>query len=87
MTDFFKEFDAERWYFTFVDEDDKTLPVQQVGIVAIFHMVDAYLPDRRKGIAQAFSLYYELYGEKLKGGYPKRLGCLCHLSFRGLPAP
>ena len=69
MTDFFKEFDAERWYFTFVDEDDKTLPVQQVGIVAIFHMVDAYLPDRRKGIAQAFSLYYELYGEKLKGGY------------------
>jgi len=69
MTDFFKEFDAERWYFTFADEDDNTLIVQQVGIVAVFHLVDAYLPVRRKGIAEAFSLYYELYGDKLKGGY------------------
>lgn len=69
MTDFFTEFDAERWYFTFMDEDDNTLPVQQVGVVAIFHMMDAYLPARRKGIAEAFSLYHELYGDKLKGGY------------------
>ncbi|WP_313064533.1 type VI immunity family protein [Achromobacter animicus] len=69
MTDFFNQFDAERWYFTFADEDDNTLLVQQVGIVAIFHLVDAYLPVRRKGIAEAFSLYYELYGDKLKGGY------------------
>ncbi|WP_158685930.1 type VI immunity family protein [Achromobacter spanius] len=69
MTDFFKEFAAERWYFTFADEEDNTLLVQQVGIVAIFHLVDAYLPVRRKGIAEAFSLYHELYGDKLKGGY------------------
>lgn len=54
MTDFFNEFDAERWYHTFADEDDNTLLVQQVGIVAIFHLVDAYLPVRRKGIAEAF---------------------------------
>lgn len=69
MTDFFSEFDAQRWYFTFMDEDDLTLPVQQVGVVAIFHMLDAYLPVRRQGIAEAFSLYYELYGDKLNGGY------------------
>ena len=69
MTDFFSEFDAERWYFTFADEDDNKLIVQQVGIVAIFHLVDAYLPIRRKGIAEAFTLYHELYGDKLKGGY------------------
>ncbi len=69
MTDFFNEFDAERWYFTFADEDDNTLIVQQVGIVAVFHLVDAYLPVRRKGIAEALSLYHELYGDKLKGGY------------------
>ncbi len=69
MTDFFHEFNAERWYFTFADEDDNTLLVQQVGIVAIFHLVDAYLPVRRKGIAEAFSLYHDLYGDKLKGGY------------------
>lgn len=69
MTDFFSEFDAEHWHFTFMDEDDITLPVQQVGIVAIFHLMDAYLPNRREGIAEAFSLYHELYGDKLKGGY------------------
>ncbi|PJI54308.1 hypothetical protein CTI14_16955 [Methylobacterium radiotolerans] len=69
MTDFFSEFDAERWYFTFMDEDDHTLPVQQVGIVAIFHLMDAYHPHRRKGIAEAFSLFHHLYGDKLKGGY------------------
>ncbi|MGE8409890.1 MAG: type VI immunity family protein [Pseudomonas sp.] len=69
MTDFFTEFDAERWHFTYVDENDHDLPVQQVGIVAIFSMVDAYLPVRRKGIAEAFTLYHNLYGDKLKGGY------------------
>ncbi|PAT45945.1 hypothetical protein CJU41_21325, partial [Pseudomonas aeruginosa] len=71
MSDFFSEFDAERWYFTFMDEDDNTLPVQQVGIVAVFHLVDAYLPVRRKGIAEAFTLYHEFYGDKLKGGIVK----------------
>jgi hypothetical protein len=69
MTDFFTTFDAERWHFTFTDEDDPTLPVQQVGLVAIFHLVNAYLPVRRKGIAEAFALYHELYGAKLRGGY------------------
>ncbi|MEN5158872.1 type VI immunity family protein [Achromobacter spanius] len=69
MSDFLSKFDAERWHFTFVDEDDETLPVQQVGIVAVFYLVDAYLPPRRKGIAEAFTLYNELYGDKLKGGY------------------
>ena len=69
MTDFFTEFDAERWNFTYVDETDHDIPVQQVGIVANFHLLDAYHPIRREGIAQAFSLYNELYGDKLKGGY------------------
>ena len=69
MTDFFTEFDAERWHFTYVDENDHDLPVQQVGIVAIFSLVDAYFPARRKGIAEAFSLYKSLYGDKIKGGY------------------
>ncbi|WP_454727080.1 MULTISPECIES: type VI immunity family protein [Cupriavidus] len=74
MTDFFSAFDAERWDFTFMDEDDHALPVQQVGIVAIFHLVDAYLPIRRKGIAEAFTLYHALYGDKLKGGYREDKG-------------
>lgn len=69
MNDLFSEFESERWHFTFVDKEDTTLPVQHVGIVAVFHLVDAYLPIRRKGIAEAFALYYNLYGDKLKGGY------------------
>lgn len=74
MTDFFTEFDAERWHFTYVDENDHDLPVQQVGIVAIFSLIDAYLPFRRKGIAEAFTLYHDLYGDKLNGGYREDKG-------------
>ncbi len=76
MTDFFTEFDAERWHFTYVDENDHSLPVQKIGIVATFHLLDAYLPIRREGIAQAFSLYNELYGDKLKGGYREDKGMI-----------
>ncbi|PJI54304.1 hypothetical protein CTI14_16985 [Methylobacterium radiotolerans] len=71
MNDLFSEFESERWHFTFVDKEDTTLPVQHVGIVAVFHLVDAYLPIRRKGIAEAFALYYDLYGDKLKGATGK----------------
>jgi len=69
MTDFFEAFDAERWYFTFMDEEDESRPVQQVGLVAVFYLVDGYLPVRRKGLAEAFALYHQHYGDKLKGGY------------------
>ncbi|UVK91952.1 DUF3396 domain-containing protein [Pseudomonas atacamensis] len=66
---FFKDFDAHRWDFTIVDEDDEEKPVLQVGMVAVFHLVDAYLPVRRKHIAQAFELYCTYFGEKLVWGY------------------
>lgn len=52
---FFKDFDAHRWDFTIVDEDDEEKPVLQVGLVAIFYLVDAYLPVRRKHIAQGLN--------------------------------
>ncbi|MEN5245944.1 type VI immunity family protein [Pseudomonas atacamensis] len=66
---FFKDFDAHRWDFTVVDEDDEEKPVLQVGLVATFYMVDAYLPIRRKHIAEAFELYCKHFGEKLVWGY------------------
>ena len=72
--EFFEAFETERWNFTFVDEADTTKPVQQVGLVAVFHLVDAYLPIRRKHIAEAFTLYDKHYGSKLKGGYREDLG-------------
>jgi hypothetical protein len=52
-----------------MDEEDITKPTIQVGLVAVFYLVDAYLPLRRKHIAEAFALYDKHYGDKLKGGY------------------
>ncbi|WP_211460892.1 type VI immunity family protein [Collimonas silvisoli] len=72
--EFFDTFDAERWSLTFMDEEDTTQPVQQVGVVAIFHLVDAYLPIRRKHIAEAIALYDQHFGSKLQGGYRGEMG-------------
>lgn len=66
---FFKDFDAHRWDLTIVDEEDEEQPVLQVGLVATFHLVDAYLPVRRKHIAEAFELYCKYFGDKLIWGY------------------
>ncbi|WP_321866117.1 type VI immunity family protein [Paraburkholderia tropica] len=67
--EFFEVFDAERWNFTFMDEMDTTKPVQQVGLVAVFYLVDAYLPLRRKHIAEALKAFFSSYGEKLTWGF------------------
>lgn len=72
--EFFKGFDEERWYFTYMDEEDITKPTIQVGLVAVFYLVDAYLPLRRKHIAEAFALYDKHYGDKLKSGYREDKG-------------
>lgn len=66
---FFKDFDVHRWDFTIVDEEDEEQPILRVGLVATFYLVDAYLPIRRKHIAQAFELYCERFGDKLVWGY------------------
>jgi len=78
--EFFELFDNERWNFTFMDEADIAKPVQQVGLMAVFYLVDAYLPVRRKHIAEAFSLYDKYFGDKLHGGYRSRLVFLRHAS-------
>ncbi|MCJ7957063.1 MAG: DUF3396 domain-containing protein [Pseudomonas sp.] len=66
---FFKDFDANCWNFTIADEEDEEQPVLQVGLVATFYLVDAYLPVRRKHIAEAFELYCRYFGEHLVWGY------------------
>jgi hypothetical protein len=68
-TDFFKAFEDERWEFTYMDEEDTSKPTIQVGLVAVFYLVDAYLPIRRRHIAEAFALYDRHYGQHLKSGY------------------
>lgn len=66
---FFKNFDAHRWDLTIVDEEDEEQPVLQVGLVATFYLADAYLPVRRKHVAEAFELYCKHFGDKLSWGY------------------
>ncbi|MBY8951936.1 DUF3396 domain-containing protein [Pseudomonas sp. PA-1-2A] len=66
---FFKDFDAHRWDFTIVDQEYEEQPVLQVGLVVTFYLADAYLPARRKHIAEAFELYCRHFGEKLIWGY------------------
>ena len=57
-----------------MDEADTSKPVQQVGLVAVFYLVDASLPVRRKHIAEAFALYDKHFGNKLRGGYRGEMG-------------
>lgn len=66
---FFKEFEAHQWDLTIVDKEDEEQPVLHVGLVATFYLVDAYLPVRRKHIAEAFELYCTYFGERLVWGY------------------
>lgn len=67
---FFKDLDAHRWDLTVFDEESvEKQPVLRVGLVATFYLVDAYLPVRRKHIAEAFELYCNHYGDKLTWGY------------------
>lgn len=67
--DFFQSFENNRWSLTIMDETDESQPVLQVGLVATFYLVDAYIPTRRKEIIKAFELYCQHFGSKLKWGY------------------
>lgn len=57
--EFFEAFDAERWNFTFMDEENPAQAILQVGLVAVFYIVDVSLPIRRKHIAEALGMFYE----------------------------
>ncbi|MBN3856033.1 DUF3396 domain-containing protein [Paraburkholderia sp. Ac-20340] len=67
--EFFDAFDAERWHVTFMDEADTAKPVQQVGLVAVFYLVDAYLPIRRKHIAEALKTFHNSFRNELTWGF------------------
>lgn len=67
--DFFEQFDQARWEFTYGAPDNEALNALQVGLVAYFYIDQGYLPEKRQAMADAFALYDQAFGDKLKWGY------------------
>ncbi|EMT6384464.1 hypothetical protein LHV18_01085 [Providencia rettgeri] len=67
---FFEKFEQAKYEFTYGEEDDpENRNVLQVGLVAWFYLDKAYTQENRARMAQAFQLYQQEYGDKLKTGY------------------
>lgn len=62
------EWDEAAWYFTYMDEDDKSKPVLQGGLVAIFYIIGAAEPERRKALADTLVEFEMRYGQRLNWG-------------------
>ena len=66
---FFDRFDEASWEFTYGDECNPELNVLQVGLVGIFHIDEAWRPEKRRAIAEAIERYIQDYGDRLQSGY------------------
>ena len=66
---FFDRFDEASWEFTYGDECNPEQNVLQVGLVGIFHIDEAWRPEKRQAIAEAIERYIRDYGDKLRSGY------------------
>ena len=73
--DFFAEFEQARWEFTYGAPDNEALNALQVGLVAYFYIDQGYLPEKRQAMAEAFALYDQEFGAKLKWGYYNAFRC------------
>jgi hypothetical protein len=62
------EWDEAAWYFTYVDEDDKSKPVLQGGLVAIFYVINAAEPERRKALINILREFGDRYSAQLQWG-------------------
>jgi len=68
--DFFKIFKQAEYEFTYGAEDDpEHHNALQVGLVAWFYLDKGYNQENRGRIAEAYQLYHNEYGDKLKWGY------------------
>lgn len=68
--DFFDKFKRAEYEFTYGAEDDpENHNALQVGLVAWFYLDKSYTQENRARIAEAYQLYHNEYGEKLKWGY------------------
>jgi len=68
--DFFDKFKQAEYEFTYgAEEDGEHHNALQVGLVAWFYLDKGYTRENRARIAEAWQLYHQEYGEKLKWGY------------------
>ncbi len=68
--DFFEKFKQAEYDFTYGAEDDpEHHNALQVGIVAWFYLDKGYTKENRARIAEAWQLYHNEFGAKLKWGY------------------
>ncbi|WP_411704215.1 type VI immunity family protein [Edaphovirga cremea] len=67
--DFFDKFKQAAYEFTYgAEEDAEHHNALQVGLVACFYLDKGYTQENRVRIAEAYQLYHNEYGEKLKWG-------------------
>ncbi|WP_234007323.1 hypothetical protein [Cronobacter malonaticus] len=68
--DFFEKFKQAEYYFNYGAEDDQEHHnALQVGLVAWFYLDKGYTKENRARIAEAWQLYHNEFGAKLKWGY------------------
>jgi hypothetical protein len=68
--DFFEKFKQAEYEFTYgAEEDAEHHNALQVGLVACFYLDKGYTQENRARIAEAWQLYHDEYGSKLKWGY------------------
>ncbi|MEB8577068.1 type VI immunity family protein, partial [Cronobacter sakazakii] len=68
--DFFEKFKQAEYDFTYGAEDDpEHHNALQVGVVAWFYLDKGYTKENRARIAEAWQLYHNEFGAKLKWGY------------------
>jgi len=68
--DFFEKFKQAEYEFTYgAEEDAEHHNALQVGLVAWFYLDKGYTQENRARIAEAYQLYHNEFGHKLKWGY------------------
>ncbi|QBX82574.1 type VI immunity family protein [Citrobacter tructae] len=68
--DFFDKFKQAEYEFTYgAEEDSERHNALQVGLVAWFYLDKGYTRENRARIAEAYQLYHNEFGKKLKWGY------------------
>ena len=75
--EFFEEWDAAKWHFTYGSEDDPDKVVLQGGLVIVFYLLKSYAPSNRAQLAGVMLRLEEIMGQRLQWGYwehPRKRG-------------
>ena len=75
--EFFEEWDAAKWHFTYGSEDDPDKVVLQGGLVIVLYLLKSYAPSNRAQLAGVMLRLEEIMGQRLQWGYwehPRKQG-------------